>query len=812
MVHERSTTFIPAANTASSSKMSQAQRPSRSRNRDTQDTQNTMTQAPALRKIRQSNRRQSSFLDLHPLPSVSEEATSTETEVLGEPTTRDTRYVELDILDDRVEIITSDDSEIIRVSLESGQWLELQTLHPHAEDERPATYTITTGQDLKEGIDPATVNELYPHVTISDEDQLGSAVAQFPQWFHAALVRIMTAVGLLAEGHDTLSKQARLPPSTVPRQLYDEKMNRIRNLEAQIEKLKGKNPSSDNPDEINEHPAYITLQAELQELRTAGETYRNSISKLEDTQDVNEDEIEKLKDELEHEKSEADRFYKDWKTEREVAAAERQRATDEKKKADRYYIDRTNRDADYEDVNRQLGDEQTSKVRLQREYDVVLNKLLAHEPNYKPYSILQRDYSDPNDRRRRDTPFQNGERNGRATSILTNRTRRDDADRPLREDAHRPRRDDAAHNRRDEATRLRRDDVDRRDERQSTPFMAPERRRQPTASLHDQALNSVTGTSGGVTIRLPDISVFKGEDEGKDEDYEKWRRSAVNKCSTYVNDHAALIYLEDRIKGNAWDLIKYDITSAKSYLDILEVMDEHFGAETYEKEMEAEALLRDQHTLVQKQGEAFVNWRQRFLKVHAILQKSDREMVGYARQYMRPGLAAATTAGSVRGETLTSFLNRARDRDLDQKEINRHSTPTAKKTERERDSRKTPRRRSPGDRSPERKRASNRTAKRSVGFGRTNEQRDVLFKNKACFKCGDKAHRSNDCTKTTAVPFDQIKGLSLNAMDAEFTDDEDVADDTRDHSDHDHDEHQAYAEDEVDDEGYVVNPEYEARF
>ena len=177
-------------------------------------------------------------------------------------------------------------------------------------------------------------------------------------------------------------------------------MNRIRNLEAQIEKLKGKNPSSDNPDEINEHPAYITLQAELQELRTAGETYRNSISKLEDTQDVNEDEIEKLKDELEHEKSEADRFYKDWKTEREVAAAERQRATDEKKKADRYYIDRTNRDADYEDVNRQLGDEQTSKVRLQREYDVVLNKLLAHEPNYKPYSILQRDYSDPNDRRR----------------------------------------------------------------------------------------------------------------------------------------------------------------------------------------------------------------------------------------------------------------------------------------------------------------------------------------------------------------------------------------------------------------------------
>ena len=126
-------------------------------------------ESPALRKIWQSNRRQSSFLDLHPLPSVLEEATGAEQP--GEPKTRDdARYVELDILEDRVEIITSDDSEIIRVSLESGQWLELQTLHPHADDERTSSFTITTGQDLKEGIDPKTVTEAYPHVTINNEN------------------------------------------------------------------------------------------------------------------------------------------------------------------------------------------------------------------------------------------------------------------------------------------------------------------------------------------------------------------------------------------------------------------------------------------------------------------------------------------------------------------------------------------------------------------------------------------------------------------------------------------------------------------
>ena len=118
---------------------------------------------------------------------------------------------------------------------------------------------------------------------------------------------------------------------------------------------------------------------------------------------------------------------------------------------------------------------------------------------------------------------------------------------------------------------------------------------------------AVGGTSGGVTVCLPNISVFKGEEDSKSnsEDYEKWRRSAVNKCSTYVNDYSALLYLEDRIKGNAWDLIKYEIVSAKSYLDILDALDEYFGAETYEKEIEAKTALRDD-LLMQKNSKTFV--------------------------------------------------------------------------------------------------------------------------------------------------------------------------------------------------------------
>jgi hypothetical protein len=218
--------------------------------------------------------------------------------------------------------------------------------------------------------------------------------------------------------------------------------------------------------------------------------------------------------------------------------------------------------------------------------------------------------------------------------------------------------------------------------------------------------------SGGVTFRLPDIDVFSGKDT--DEDYEKWRRTAVHKCDTYMDERAGMVYLETRVKGNAWDLIKHDLIGAKHYLDILDAMDVYFKQETYEKVMEAENSLRDS-SLQQKNGETFVSWRQRFMKVAASLEKSDREMIAYAREFMRPALASATTAASFKGETLHVFLTRARERDLDSKEINRSwtTTPITTKT------RDKPRKRSPGDRSPDRKRKSEPAKKRTIAFGRT---------------------------------------------------------------------------------------------
>jgi len=68
----------------------------------------------------------------------------------------------------------------------------------------------------------------------------------------------------------------------VPCTLYDEKLNRIRNLEGQL-KNKGKGVASEN--DIAKHLSYVSLLAEVTELRNARETYRNTVSRLEDTQD-----------------------------------------------------------------------------------------------------------------------------------------------------------------------------------------------------------------------------------------------------------------------------------------------------------------------------------------------------------------------------------------------------------------------------------------------------------------------------------------------------------------------------------------------
>jgi hypothetical protein len=55
-----------------------------------------------------------------------------------------------------------------------------------------------------------------------------------------------------------------------------------------------------------------------------------------------------------------------------------------------------------------------------------------------------------------------------------------------------------------------------------------------------------------------------------------------------MDERAGIVYLETRVKGNAWDLIKHDLIGAKHYLDILDAMDVYFKQETYEKVIEAE--------------------------------------------------------------------------------------------------------------------------------------------------------------------------------------------------------------------------------
>ena len=342
----------------------------------------------------------------------------------------------------------------------------------------------------------------------------------------------MTAGGSLVQAYSILDAAKKIPPSTVPRHLYDEKLNRIRNLEDKLKKDKVPAPGNDGDS---------GLQLEVDELRKAVQTNQDTIFRLEEAEEAQDEEVERLKALLADEKAEADRFYQKWTDEQAISAAERQQVAIEKKKGDEYFVARANRDRDYESLEKERDEVQYSSDRLQREYDVVLNKLLAHEPNYRPFTILRRDQSKPNDPRRRDTPAEDDGRPTRSVSILENRARqsatertRDTVERLRREATQRPRRDATGRTqrednggRRDDNNEGRRDNTDqraatdrlRRDKQQSSPFNAPERQRRPTPSIHDRAMSAVGGTSGGVTVRLPDISVFKGEDDS--EDYKK---------------------------------------------------------------------------------------------------------------------------------------------------------------------------------------------------------------------------------------------------------------------------------------------------
>jgi hypothetical protein len=642
-------------------------------------------------------------------------------------------------------------------------------------------FTLTTGQDLPEDNEnlkapTGLTDKDIPKLVIQSPDEPLQVVEDYTSWFWAVMVRLLHVTGEFARSCDYRDKQGLLPSDMVDQNTYDQKMNHIRKLEKQLEDALAGKPAAAL--DITQSAVYHTLVSERNELASANTAYLKKISELEQD-DVT---IDQLQQDVEWEQEEANKLAEHCKLLQEQVTAKEQARKTQHEIATWYHCERGEQDQDYEVLTKEyekLGNKYSQRdhnfMTLQTEYNNIIIQLQAFEPSYQPYHVQTRDRTDqvnrsnsPVRRPRYNTPEPHKApatptRVSRMTNLLTKQT----------VNSLRPAINDPA-----PAPRS----ILRRTDREDTP-----NRGSRVGSLHDQAVGSVAG-SGGVTFRLPDIDIFSGKDS--DEDYEKWCRTAVHKCETYIDARAGMVYLETRIKGNAWDLIKHDIKSAKHYLDILDAMDVYFEQEGYKKVMEAENALRDQ-SLQQKNGETFVAWKQRFMKVAAVLEKSDREMIAYAREFMRPALAGATTAASVKGETLNAFLTRARERDPESKEINRSRTaaPTSIKT------RDKPRKRSPGDRSPERKRRSERVKKRTIAFDCSQEQRDVLFWNKACYKCEEKTHQSGDCTKTTAVPFNQIKGLNLHAAYAAYVEDEPE------------DKHEDESHRECNDEGYIIKPE-----
>ena len=70
------------------------------------------------------------------------------------------------------------------------------------------------------------------------------------------------------------------------------------------------------------------------------------------------------------------------------------------------------------------------------------------------------------------------------------------------------------------------------------------------------------------SYKMPDISEFKGE---ADQDYERWRETAVDKCLTIPDEALRIAYIRRYISGTAWPIIKkMKVTNFMQYLDALD--------------------------------------------------------------------------------------------------------------------------------------------------------------------------------------------------------------------------------------------------
>ncbi|KAG9384349.1 Asp-protease-2 multi-domain protein [Pyrenophora tritici-repentis] len=491
--------------------------------------------------------------------------------------------------------------------------------------------------------------------------------------------------------------------------------------------------------------------------------YEKEVSKLTET-------IETTNAELEH--TNREHWYEDWKHEEAQSIKFHglyeeffRKHQEERARADRYHQQRAERDADYEDVvaqNCALEEQlvqatentrklETSLTQQQREYNDVVARLQRYDHNFRPYTLQRREDRGRNSHlstqrnRRHESPERRTDRRTASPNPYPSRQATPVVTRP----APRPRGDSHSRSR----SRSRRD--------RANPLNQDPHRYIPPPYNGQQSVQQAASTVGGLSLsfKLPDIEVWKGNDDTKN--YDKWRRSAIQKCESLPEDKQ-LAYLEMKVDGAAWQYI--DDLKFEHYLDLLEGLDPYYARSTYEKVSEAQSQLAD-GSLKMGSSESFADWRGRFMSVCRLVKLPDSAMIGYARAFLRPGLAAAASHAfdDEQENALVKFLDAARKSDLTQKQINQGKTAADKPRTRTR---------SPNDRNPARKARSGRGQHREATTTRTEWQKDAMAKAKVCFRCGETGHQARDKKGCAILDWDQIKpklsSMHLYAMGADF--------------------------------------------
>ena len=680
-----------------------------------------------------SRRRESSFLAFHPRPQPAEGSDSGR----QEPQTPDDTYIYIEFHNVTVEAAW-DDACHVRVLFYSPEtkprdWIELleHEKDDPADADEQATFTIRVGQDRPS--DDGTYQGKVTS-TITNAVNFGKQAFDRPNDWHFYVTALLTVVRNAS--HQTKLKDDRIdeltqlleeaqnadgPEGFVSSQEYAAKSTELRKLQAAMTRLQ-----TSRATELTSLPAYKALLSE----RDAVAKERDEL-KLQLENSVTGEKYDRLVDNFNHEKKEADAYYdKYWL---EIAERKKTAAVLEGK--------------DKEVVAAQQATD-TAILNLQnaqREAKVCLDKLLRYEPSYQPYSFLSRERHEPIPPRRpdrRDTSPIRDPRDARATrdrffqNLGTSRPNTGQSQFPPQHP----------------------NPYAGQNPSPPAPGGAPV----PPGGVYPP------GMAPASSYKMPDIEKFCG---GGDEDYERWRETAVDKCASLPDETYRIAYLKQKISGLAWPIIKK--MKVTDHLDYLDALDGTYL--TYDQFGEAETSLMD-GSLRQKQGETFAAWQARFLGVANVLHTyPQRTLIKKARGLMNTRLGNAMATVPNDHETLAEFLRRARSIDEASQDVSfgKAAAATTSATTKSR-------RRAPGDRSPERKQRSNRHVERKVQNARTAEDKKKCREHGLCYKCGKAGHNQYDqdapCRGKPITPSSDIPLLAALNIDDDETEEEEFND------------------------------------